>query len=288
MTINECWAQIDGQRMHYLKAGSGPPLLLIHGLMGGSFEWRFSVPVLAEHYTVHAVDLPGVGMSSDGVRTDCSLSRQVDRLNEFIEQQGWTQASVMGISFGGAMAMLLAAHDAQTSRRIRSLVLSCPVNPWSDFGQDRIRFLSTWLGGCFLRLVLPISRPLHRSAIARMYGDPTRMPQDALDGYRVSVLRRGRAANVLTALRSWNKDVETLRGLIPQIKIPALLIWGTRDTAVDPRSAEILHQHLPKSELKWIEGAGHFVFEERPEEFNRLIVEFLNKTEAMAGQAGKQ
>src|SRR5215471_19793506 len=103
MTINECWAQIDGQRMHYLKAGSGSPLLLIHGLMGGSFEWRFSIPVLAEHYTVHAVDLPGVGMSSDGVRTDCRLSRQVDRLNEFIEQQGWTQASVMGISFGGAM-----------------------------------------------------------------------------------------------------------------------------------------------------------------------------------------
>lgn len=276
MTASECWAEIGGQPMRYLRAGSGPPLLLIHGLLGGSFCWRFTVPVLAQRYSVHAVDLPGAGATDDeGI--DCSMSCQADRLAEFMDRSNWKQATVIGCSFGGAIAMLLAGKDIQSSGRIRSMVLSGPVNPWSDFGQGRIRLLSSRLGGYFLRMALPISRPTHRIALRRMYGDPTRIPGDALEGYRASVLRRGRAENVLTALRKWRTDVESLRGVIPLLKIPILLIWGASDKAVDPRSANILREHLPNAELKLIPGAGHLPFEEAPEDFNRAVIDFLSR-----------
>lgn len=272
--INENWTEIDGQRMRFLQAGSGPPLLLVHGLLGGSFCWRFTLPVLAQRYNVYAVDLPGTSLTDD-VGVDCSMSRQAERLHSFIKLMGWDALSVLGTSFGGAVALLLAGLDAQGAGKIRSLVLSSPVNPWSDFGQRRIRRLSSRLGGAFLRLVLPISHPVHRIAVRRMFGDPARIPPDTVAGYRASVLQPGRAQNVLTALRKWQADVECLRRVIPQVKVPVLLIWGTSDKAVDLRSATTLQQHLPNAEVKLIAGAGHLPFEEEPEEFNRLAMEFL-------------
>jgi pimeloyl-ACP methyl ester carboxylesterase len=285
MNKHEVWTDIDGQQMRYQRAGNGPPMLLIHGLLGGSFCWRFTLPALAQRYAVHAVDLPGLAASDDrGI--DCSMSCQTRRLYRFMEERLGKDLTVMGCSFGGAIAMLLATQDRQASVRIRTLVLSAPVNPWSDFGQRRIRLLSTRLGGYFLRAVLPISRPCHGVAVRRMYGDPKRLPHDALEGYRTSVLRPGRAQNVLTALRNWQTDVESLRKIIPQIQVPTLLIWGDRDQAVDPRSAAAMNARLPKAEVKFIAGAGHLPFEEAPEEFNQAVLEFLNKP--VAGQTNSQ
>jgi pimeloyl-ACP methyl ester carboxylesterase len=277
MGLSECWTDIGDQRIRYLRAGSGQPLLLIHGLLGGSFCWRSVLPELAQNYSVHAVDLPGAGLSEDqGI--DCSMSSQAKRLAELIERLAWEQAIVVGSSFGGAVAMLLAGGEVQTRGRISSLVLSSPVNPWSNFGRGRVRLLSSRLGGCFLRLALPISRPAHRIALRRMYGDPGRIPEGAVEGYGASILRPGRAENVLTALRRWHQDVELLRSVIPQLTIPTLLIWGTSDRAVDPRSAYTLRQQLPASELKLIRGAGHLPFEEAPKDFNRAVLEFLAKS----------
>lgn len=263
-------------RIRCVRAGSGPPMLLLHGLLGGGFCWRFCLPALAQRHTVFAVDFPGAGFSDD-TGIDCSISAQAEHMSALIEKMNWNGLTVIGCSFGGAVAMLLAAPDAKESRRIRNLVLSAPVNPWSGFGRRRIHLLSTTLGGYFLRAALPISRPCHGIALRRMYGDPTRMPKDALAGYQASVLRPGRAKNILTALRAWDRDVESLREVVSQIKVPTLLLWGDRDGAVDPRSAAVLQQHLPNSELKLIPGAGHLPFEEAPEEFNRAILEFLGR-----------
>jgi pimeloyl-ACP methyl ester carboxylesterase len=272
----ECWTEIHGQKMRYTRAGSGAPVLLIHGLLGGSFCWRLITPALAQKYSVFAVDLPGSSVTTD-LNIDCSMSCQAGRLVEFIRQMNWTEVNIIGSSFGGAIAML-AASSPSLSARVRSLVLAAPVNPWSDFGQGRIRFLSSRLGGYLLRMALPLSRPLHRIAVERMFGDPARIPPDTIAGYGASVLRRGRAGNVLTALHRWQKDVGSVKEAIPKLQCPALLIWGTHDGAVDPRSAEKLCHELPNAELKWIPGAGHLTFEESPEEFNRLVLDFLART----------
>jgi pimeloyl-ACP methyl ester carboxylesterase len=75
----------------------------------------------------------------------------------------------------------------------------------------------------------------------------------------------------------WEKDLTALRAAIPRIKARTLLIWGTRDGAVDMKSSEPLKAALPGSKLEIIEGAGHLPFEETPEIFNRLVLEFLEK-----------
>lgn len=169
--------------------------------------------------------------------------------------------------------MFLAAQ----SPKIRSLVLAAPVNPWSNLGRGRIRFLNGRLGAALLRMTWPVSRPLHRLAIQRMYGDPGRVPAGTIEGYSSLIMRPGRVHNILNTLRCWENDVNALRAAIPRIRARCLLIWGTRDGAVDVRSGEALRQALPQCQLALIDDVGHLPFEETPDEFNQLVLDFIDQ-----------
>ncbi|PYP91381.1 MAG: hypothetical protein DMG65_07875 [Candidatus Angelobacter sp. Gp1-AA117] len=276
MPTQESWIEIDGHNVRYLRAGGGPPLVLVHGLAGGSFCWRFNIPALAEHYTIYAVDLPGNGLSDAPANTDCGMQPQAERLNEFLEKLRLEEVNVAGSSFGGGIAMFLAARHKS---RLRSLVLAAPVNPWSALGRRRIALLNTALGGYLLRLAMPLSRPVHRIAINRLYGDPRRIRAGTVESYGRLLQMPGRVANVLSMLKNWQRDMQELEAIIPQIELPTLLVWGTRDGAVDLRSATILKQHLSKAELITLPEIGHIPPEEVPEEFNHMVMEFVSHPE---------
>ena len=248
-------------------------------------SWRFNVEALAEKHSVYAVDLPGSGLSDAPPTTDCSMEAQARRLFEFIRKMEITEISVIGSSWGGAIALLLASMDAKAPEvsngdrqpcRIHSLVLCAPVNPWSDFGRGRINFFKSHLGGYMLRMLWPVCRPVQAIALNRMYGDPARIAPGSLDGYVSMILRPARARNTLSVLRSWHKDVDLLHRHIGQIKVPTLLVWGTKDGAVDIRSADKLREVLPASELALFPAVGHLPFEEIPSEFNSRVLEFLS------------
>jgi pimeloyl-ACP methyl ester carboxylesterase len=271
MEIHHHSIEIDGQMLHYQHFGTGSPVLLVHGLLGGAFCWRFNVPVLAERHSVFAIDLPGLGQSDAPPETDCGMEAQARRLLGLMEQLRLESVDVVASSWGGAVALFLAAMCA----KVRSLVLAAPVNPWSDFGTGRIRFLSSRLGGRLLRMAIPLSPPVHRIALRRLYGDPSRIPQGALQGYSAMLMRRGRAHNLLNVLRSWENDVSALRGAIARVQAPVLLIWGTKDSAVDPHSADTLQRVLPHCETALLPGVGHLPFEEDPEGFDQLVLDFL-------------
>jgi pimeloyl-ACP methyl ester carboxylesterase len=113
-----------------------------------------------------------------------------------------------------------------------------------------------------------------------MYGDHRRVPVGTIEGYSAQVMQPGRVHSILNSLRNWEDDVNALSQAIPRITAPSLLIWGTRDRAVDLRSAEQLRRALPTSELELIEGAGHLPFEETPDEFNRLVLDFVERKRA--------
>jgi pimeloyl-ACP methyl ester carboxylesterase len=274
------WVSADGVTMRYTKTGDGPPLLLVHGLLGGSFCWRFTVPFFARHYTVYAVDLPGSGLSDVPVDTDCSMSRQAERLSEFLDEMDLERVRVMGCSFGGAVVMLVAARDAQRAKpRILSLVLVGPVNPWSACGNGRIRFFSSAVGSWVVRLGMPVSHPVQHWAVRRMYADKRRIAPGTERGYTPMIVRPGRAQNILSTLRFWWRDLEILGAAIPHIKAPTLLVWGTQDGAVDPRSCIVLQQHLARCQIAPIEGVGHIPFEETPQQFNEIVARFLAGTQ---------
>src|SRR5215472_1864136 len=98
MEVNERWTEIDGRRMRFLQAGSGPPLLLIHGLLGGSFCWRLNLPAFAERFTTYAIDLPGCGESENPHNGACSMQAHADYLASFLSEMGLQQIDILGSS----------------------------------------------------------------------------------------------------------------------------------------------------------------------------------------------
>jgi len=275
MESHRHWIEINQQKLHYQQAGAGSPVVLVHGLLGGSFCWRFNIPALSGTHSVFAVDLPGFGLADASRETDCGMQAQALRLHGLIEQLQLDSVDVVASSWGGAVALFLTAR----SRKVRSLVLAAPVNPWSDFGMERIRFFSSGLGGWLLRMAIPFSSPLHRVALRRMYGDPERIREGTLQGYASMLMRPGRVHNLLNVLRSWESDVGALRGAIAQVQVPVRLIWGTKDGAVDLRSADALQSALPHCDTALLPRVGHLAFEEDPEGFDRLVLDFLARSD---------
>jgi pimeloyl-ACP methyl ester carboxylesterase len=272
--VQERWITLDGARMRYLCAGSGPALLLVHGLLGYSFSWRFTIPALAQHATVYAVDLMGTGFSDRPPDLDCSFRASAQRLLRFMDATGIASCDLLGTSHGGAVSMMLAAL---ASKRIRRLILVDPVNPWSAHGKHLSVLLSNPVVAPMFLTLAPRVRILDEFYHRRMFGDPRRIPPDSLEGYRKPMRIPGSYEYGLAVLRSWNRDLKELESVLPRIAdIPTLLIWGTLDTAVDPASAQQLKQRLHDFRLLMFEGVGHLPYEEVPEEFNRAVTAFLS------------
>ncbi len=120
--------RIDGVTWRYWFAGSGPPLLLIHGFLGFSFSWRFNMEALSQHFSVYAMDLPGCGFSERPQVNGSSLAGDAEGVLRFMEELGIENADIVGSSRGGGLTMILAAVASRTNRlhRIRRLVLVSP------------------------------------------------------------------------------------------------------------------------------------------------------------------
>lgn len=275
--VAENWITLDSApdspRMRYLSAGSGPALLLIHGLLGYSFSWRFTIPALAHHSTVYAIDMLGTGFSDHPPGLDCCFQASAERVLRFMDRTGLASCDLLGTSHGGAVAMMLAARAPD---RIRRLVLVDSVNPWSAHGKRLTAFLSNPLIAPLFVNVAPYAPFLHEYYHRRMFGDPRRMPPDSLGGYLKPMSIPGSYEYAIAVTQTWNRDLKELESVLPRIgQIPTLLIWGSLDTAVYPASATQLQQHFKDCRLVMFEGVGHLPYEEAPEEFNRAVVEFL-------------
>ena len=276
-SVQERWITLDdppGTRMRYLSAGSGPALLLVHGLFGYSFSWRFAIPALAQRSTVYAIDLLGTGFSDRPPGQDYSFRASAGRVLQFMDRTGVAACDLLGTSHGGAVAMVAAALAPD---RVRRLILVAPVNPWSAHGKRLTVLLSSPLVAPLFVNVAPRVRSLHDYYHRRMFGDPRRTPPDSMEGYRKPLRIPGSYEYALAVARSWNRDLAELESMLPRIaQIPTLLIWGSLDTAVDPASAAQLKQRFRDCRLVMFEGVGHLPYEETPEQFNCAVAEFLS------------
>jgi pimeloyl-ACP methyl ester carboxylesterase len=272
-SIEDHWITLDGARMRYLRSGSGPALLLLHGLLGYSFSWRYALPALAQQATVHAVDMLGVGFSDRPVGLDVRLRANADRLLRFLDAVNVDTCDLLGTSHGGAVAMMTASLAPD---RIRRLILVAPVNPWSTRGKRVAAFLSNRAVTPAFLCVAPHLQPFHDFFLRRLYGDPRRVRPGTLAGYSAPFSLPGTFEYGLGILRTWDRDLEELRAALPRIAhIPTLLIWGAADAAVQPSSAEPLRRQFRDCRVLMFDGVGHLPYEEVPEEFNRAVAEFL-------------
>jgi 4,5:9,10-diseco-3-hydroxy-5,9,17-trioxoandrosta-1(10),2-diene-4-oate hydrolase len=272
--IEEAFALVDGAKVHYQRAGTGRPLLLLHGLVGSAKNWRRNISFLSRDSAVYAVDLFNMGESERIPGLDAGLEATADRLAAYMDAVGLDEADIAGHSHGGSVAMMFASRHPD---RVRRLILFAPANPFCDLGKQLIRFYQTRFGSRFARLIPFLPRMLKATALSRMYGDPSRVSKDALEGYTQGLYIPGTVDHVLQIIQRWFVDMRLLRLALTGLAAkPTLLIWGDRDRAVGLNSARELQRTLPHSSLLVLPGVGHIAFEEMPEICNQAMHDWLS------------
>jgi pimeloyl-ACP methyl ester carboxylesterase len=276
--VEDAFVTVNGDRMHYLHARSGPPILLIHGLVGSSINWRQSIGPLSQIASVYALDQLNMGRSQRVASLDAGLEATADRLAATMDALGLAEADIAGVSHGGAVAMMFAARHPE---RVRRLILFAPANPFSRCGERLVRIFTNPLGRLAARIGPHLPRRFQRAALDRMYGDPARIPEGCLETYMEGLRIPGTMPHILAIVRTWFADMAKLEAALPLIaETPTLLLWGDRDQAVLPASAAPLQRILRRSELHIVPGGGHILFEEFPNESNRLMLDWLRRVPA--------
>src|SRR4051812_42331273 len=180
--VTERFGTVADRRMRYLTAGSGPPLVLLHGLLGYSFSWRFNFAELGKVATLYAPDALGCGFSERDAGLDCTIAGTGKRVLEFLDALGLTGVDLLGTSYGGAVAVAAAAQDQeQGGHRIRRLLLVDAVNPWSNHGRLLIPVLSRF--GWALPWAIRIFAWTQSYWLGRQYADTRRIAPGTLEGY---------------------------------------------------------------------------------------------------------
>jgi len=273
--MEDALVEVNGMRVHLLRAGVGRPVLLIHGLVGSSTNWRRNIAALAANASVYAIDMVNMGESARVAGLDTSFAATARRVVGCMDALGIAEADVVGHSHGGAVSLMLAALYPE---RVRSLILFAPANPFSRLSDSLVRFYNSALGQRFARLVPRLPSGLHRIALGRMYGDPARIPDGCLEGYTDGLRVAGTIDHILSIVGGWHGEMAKLKEALPRVaSTPTLLLWGDKDRAVDPASAQSLLRVLRNSELRVVPGVGHVLFEEMPQESNRMMLEWLGR-----------
>ena len=298
--VEECWMEMDGARMRYLRTKSpssdelrtgflaggvrnGPPqraLILVHGLLGYSFSWRYTMPALAPYATVYAPDMLGAGFSDRPSGIDHSMRGTAQRLLRFIAQLGIESFDLVGTSRGGAVAMMAAAEclSGNSAVQVKRLVLVAPVNPYSAHGRWLAPFAGSDFGAPLFRFGTVYMSFLYPFFHARLYGDRRRIPPGTLEGYTAPLVKPGLFEHALSIVSTWTEDLRELESTLPKLaSIPTLFMWGSHDTAVYASSAKELAKYFPHSKLIVFPGIGHLPYEECPDEFNRALIDFLTR-----------
>jgi pimeloyl-ACP methyl ester carboxylesterase len=275
--VSEASVVVDGMKVHYQQAGSGPAMMLLHGLVGSAKNWDRNIEFLGKTHTVYALDLANMGESERVPGLDAGLEASADRVASFMDALGIPTADVAGHSHGGATAMMLAARHPG---RVLRLVLFAPANPFCNLGRPLIKFYRTSVGTWFARRLPSLPRALKSIALDRMYGDPKRIQPDALDGY-IGGVNGVTIDHMLGIVRNWTDDMAALQEALGGLAgMPTLLIWGDKDRAVGVSSGQVLAQMLG-AELIVLPGVGHIPFQEKPEVCNRAVGNWLRQSAAV-------
>ncbi|BBY77896.1 hypothetical protein MPRF_47950 [Mycolicibacterium parafortuitum] len=274
---------IHGYRRAFRIAGSGPAILLIHGIGDNSTTWSSVQTQLAQRFTVIAPDLLGHG-KSDKPRADYSVAAYANGMRDLLSVLGIDSVTVVGHSLGGGVAMQFAYQFPQLVER---LILVGAGGVTKDVN-IALRVASLPLGSealAVLRLpmVLPALRLLGRlgapvlgsTGVSRDIPDMLRILADLPEPTASSAFAR-----TLRAVVDWRGQVVTMldRCYLTQ-SVPVQLIWGSHDSVIPMSHAEMAHAAMPGSQLEIFEGSGHFPFHDDPDRFVELVEKFIDSTE---------
>lgn len=247
--------RINGLETYYTVEGQGDPVVLLHGWGSSSQSLASLRGALARTFCVLAVDLPGFGWSQPPP-VAWGTQEYAGHILRLIQETGIERAALVGHSFGGRIAIALAAAEPQRVSRL-ALVASSGVRPPRRAGYYLRVATAKLVKGFFS---LPGWGPTGQRIIAKW------LTRVGSRDYRTAGAMRPTLVKVVN---------EDLRPVLPAIQVPTLILWGDLDQEVPRRAMETMATSIPHSRLVVFAGAGHFPFQDAPEEFGRALGDFL-------------
>jgi pimeloyl-ACP methyl ester carboxylesterase len=277
--VEERNVEVDGLSIRYLEAGTGPPLVLLHGAGDNSLDWQWVMPALAATHQVFAPDLPG---SPDSARPAADYSPAFFEwfVAAFVDELNIGRATFVGNSLGGLISLRLALSE---STRVRALVLvdsaglGREVNPAftsvnvPGLGEAAIPFWRTPPGA--------YQRAWGRTALLFAHA-PGSVPREwSAEQCRLALSPGYLEAHlsVLRALVDPGGQREVLLDRLPHLEIPTLVVWGTRDRVFPHSQAREAVAHLPEGSLALIHDCGHMPHVECPDRFLAALDTFFRR-----------
>ena len=262
-------------KLYYSEEGKGPPVLLIHGFGASTFTWRFVAPELAKSHRVIAVDLKGFGLSDKPFDGRYSVYDQAELLAQLIEDKDLRDLTLVGHSFGGGVALLLALEANQRlDGRITRLVLlnsiAFPQNIPVFFRLLDVPLVSQ-IG---VRMVPPSVQA--RVALQIAYFDDSKIDPEEIELYAAPLkTAAGKHAIIYSARQIVPEDIAELSERYKTIELPTLILWCDHDRIVPLEVGIKLRRTLPNSTLRLVEECGHMPQEEQPASTLALIKGFI-------------
>lgn len=255
-------------KLHYLEAGQGPPVVLLHGLGGDGSRWGPNIGPLAKDFHVFALDQIGFGQS-DKPLANYHTGMLAEFLAGFLKAVGVPKASLVGNSMGAGVALYMAVHYPQM---VDKIVLADGGGYRSPHPGPR---------------PAPTAADLHRRAIQNsvtreetreffriMFHNKSLVTDQMVD---VQLPMRLRSAFAISKIQeSGEKGLGSLsEAEVGGVKAPTLILWGKYDELANPAGADRLERAIPGAKKIMIDDCGHMPQLEKADEFNRLVREFL-------------
>lgn len=275
------FVEIHGHRRAFVKTGSGPALLLLHGLACDHTTWHSVIESLAKRYTVIAPDLLGHGASAKP-RADYSVGGYANGMRDLLSSLGIERATVVGHSFGGGVAMQFAYQFPERCERL-ILVSSGGLGPEVT---PAIRAITTpGFHQAMGVLTLPVIRHVGTATMRAMAATGKRSLRDlreAADIYDSFKDPRTRAAirHVVRAVVDWKGQIVTMadRAYLTEA-MPMCVIWGRNDQIIPVQHAANAAALAPTARVEVIPNAAHFPHKDHPQRFVRIVNDFIRTTE---------
>jgi pimeloyl-ACP methyl ester carboxylesterase len=275
---------IDGMRVHYAEAGSGPAVVMLHGFPEFWYAWREQLPVLsAAGFRAIAPDLRGYNLSSKprGLAS-YRVVAIVDEVVRFIEHVAPGERVILvGHDWGALIAWDLAMRRPDLLAGLAILAVPHPAVFRIVMRRPR-EAAKFWYQLFFQIPILPevMLRARHFSRMKRMLKGlsmrRSAMTREVLETYEESWAQPGALWAMLAYYRAlWRRKRDAPRGAAKIVQVPTLLMYGDRDTLFAHDLYEISGKWIPDLRVVRIAGGGHFVQHDNPEDVNRALLEFV-------------
>jgi pimeloyl-ACP methyl ester carboxylesterase len=272
------------RRVAFTKRGSGPPILLIHGIhtAAWSYEWRNNVDALAKTNTVYTIDLLGFGMSErPAIRYSARL--YISLISDFVSRVIDEPTVLVASSLSGAYAIVLAARDPH---RFPAVALIAPsglvrLNEPVGLGGEASRLaVDTPIAGTAMFNAL-VSRQQLRRYLINAYSNDSLVTRELLDIYYATSHQRG-ARHAPAAFLSGHLNID-VRNALRRLSQPALLVWGEEGSSAPVEEFRGFREIKRDLEISVLSPAGDLPHDERAEDFNVILSSWLNRLSLSSG-----